>query len=150
MPTRKTKAMQIEEGRAALEMQFEGMGQREIAKVLGMDQATVSRRIQLALDSVIKPDVERMRRKELYRLEKYERDLAPLIADGGANAIKAVATALGVLDRKAKMLGLNAPVVTKVEKEESAPLPDAVAELIARAQASSGEALRLVRDTGTA
>lgn len=95
----------------ALELRRQGMGLADIAKELGFKDASgVYYAIQRALKKIIQEPAEAVRKLELERLDKMLLGLWPQATKGQWQAVDRV---LSIMERRAKLLGLDAP--TKID-----------------------------------
>ena len=101
-------AMEIE---TAMRGHVAGRTYRQIAEELNIAPSTVGERIKDGIDRLVTPAAEDMRRVELARLDLYLNVLEPKVATGD---LKAIETALKVQDRRAKLLGLDKPILVEV------------------------------------
>jgi hypothetical protein len=104
----------VERRRAAVRLRIEGKSWQEIADLLGYDSKggackDVSRALQAAITDLALP-LEEYRQLELDRLDAMQEALWPKVLDGDT---KAIDTALRLMDRRAKLLGLDAPTRTE-------------------------------------
>ncbi|NUQ98584.1 MAG: hypothetical protein HOY79_19195 [Streptomyces sp.] len=104
----------VERRRAAVKLRIEGKSWQEIADLLGYDSKggackDVSRALQKAVTDLALP-LEEYRQLELDRLDAMQEALWPKVLDGDTRAID---TALRLMDRRAKLLGLDAPTRTE-------------------------------------
>lgn len=93
----------------ALELRRNGLSFRAIAEALGISKTQAHRLVIEALTEVRednKKAADLLRELELERLDNYLAQLAPGIAKGDCAAIK---TALSISERRAKLLGIDAP-----------------------------------------
>lgn len=89
----------------ALELRIEGYSQAEIAQLLGVNQSTVSRMIKGALQERAAKGVDGLRELEQERVDALQKVMWKHAKQGDTHAA-AVVTRL--LDRRAKLLGLDA------------------------------------------
>ena len=93
----------------ALELRKGGFTYREIGKRLGVSHVQAHRDIQEELKhlaSLRSESAEELRQLELEKLDNYERNLSHW-ADAGS--VEAVRTLIKIQERRAKLLGLDAP-----------------------------------------
>jgi hypothetical protein len=93
----------------ALELRIMGASYRQIAAQLQVALKTAYHDVQDELgrlDAVIKEKAERMRELEAQRLDQLTVALAPTLRAGDPRAI---ATAVRLMERRAKLFGLDAP-----------------------------------------
>ena len=101
-------------------MRILGATYRQIAAQLGVNERTAYYDVQEALgslDAVVKQKAERLRDLEAARLDRLNLALAPGIKAGNPSAIMA---AVRVMERRAKLFGLDAP--TKIEGSDAQPV----------------------------
>ncbi|WBP89526.1 hypothetical protein [Kitasatospora cathayae] len=126
----------VERRRAAVKLRIEGKSWQEIADLLGYDSKggackDVSRALQKAVTDLALP-LEEYRQLELDRLDAMQEALWPKVLDGETRAMD---TALRLMDRRAKLLGLDAP--TRTEGVLSLDVIDAsIAQLTAQVDAA--------------
>lgn len=107
-------------GAKALELRIAGGSYRQIARQLGVGERTAYKDVQgelAKLDTVKAQLAERLRDVELERLDKATIALGPGVSGGDPQAINAL---VRVMDRRAKLLGLDAPVRTDTRFEGGA------------------------------
>jgi hypothetical protein len=92
----------------ALELRRTGATYLQIAQALGVAKGSAYRLVAEALVSTLREPAEAVRALELERLDLLTRKLEPRINAGDD---KAMNTMLKVMDHRAKLLGLFAPVV---------------------------------------
>ena len=93
----------------ALDLRIAGASYRQIAAALGVSQKTAYYDVQGALgtlDAVVAVKAERLRDLEAARLDRLNAALAPGIKAGQPAAVFA---AVKIMERRAKLLGLDAP-----------------------------------------
>lgn len=109
-----------EQAREALQIRLAGHTYAEVATRLGMSgEGQAYKVVQRALVELPKQSAEEYRAIELARLEEMHRHLSPTITaepkDVGASArCEAVGAAIRASDRRAKLLGLDAPTTSLV------------------------------------
>lgn len=129
-----------ERRRAAVQLRIEGKSWQQIADLLGYDSKggackDVSRALQKAVTDLALP-LEEYRQLELDRLDAMQEALWPKVLDADTRAID---TALRLMDRRAKLLGLDAP--TRTEGVLSLDVIDAsIAALTAQVDAARTQA----------
>jgi len=104
----------VERRAQALELRKRGMSYRQIGQELGVSRNTAHKYVTAELDELraeTRASAEQLRDLELERLDQYLARLQPKIDDGDE---KAIATALRVQERRAKLTGLDAPQRTEV------------------------------------
>jgi hypothetical protein len=137
----------------AIEMRLEGKTMAEIAKELGWNSRHAAyMAITRAVESTQREPVEALREYELARLEKMW-EVPYLNAQGGDTF--AIAACLRIMERRSRLLGLDAPVKSEAKVEAQvaggvlvvpAPMNDADwREACARSQAELIEKEKSVR-----
>jgi hypothetical protein len=109
-------AKRRERAQHALDLRIVGATYRQIATQLGVNERTAYYDVQDelgALDAVVKQKAERLRDLEAARLDRLNVALAPGIKAGAPSAIVA---AVKVMERRAKLFGLDVP--TKIAGPE--------------------------------
>lgn len=104
------KARKIESQGKALEMRRMGMGYEEIAQKLECSKSTAHGYIKTAMADAraqIEADAREMKAEEISRLDGMLRGLWPDARKGSHGAVDRV---LKIMERRAKLLGLDAPV----------------------------------------
>jgi hypothetical protein len=100
----------IEKRRKALRLRKAGMGYESIASKVGYSNAGAAyKAVQAALKATIQEPADDVRTLEIERLDRLMLALWKLALEGESDAIDRV---LKIMDRRAKLLGLDAP--TKV------------------------------------
>jgi len=158
-PPRYTNAHFAEEQRICYEMRLRGMPLRAIAEATGLSLTTVWRRIDCEIKETLDPlrskvrelEIERLDRMQLIVLAVLEREHL-VISDGrvvyrtDANgektpvqdpgpALAAIDRLLKIQERRARLLGLDAPTKVDTTITESAQLAPDTAAMIADAKA---------------
>jgi len=130
-PQSPEKAQARDREREALDLRLTGMSYRKIADRLSVDVATAYRRVSAALERVKAEADEKaveVKAMELDRLDRILEVLEPRVERGDDKAIDRV---LAVQQRRAKLLGLDAPVRQEMKVESVPKLyefdPDAIA-----------------------
>lgn len=105
----------------ALDLRIEGASYRQIARQLDVAVKTIYMDVQGALgelDTLNGEKAERLRELEARRLDALQLPLAPAVRAGDPRAILA---AVRILERRARLLGLDAPTLVTAPAGE--PLP---------------------------
>lgn len=131
-------ALVAEQQKQAYELRLKGKSYRLIAEEMGVSVGLAHQRVKQVIDSVIKPAGLELVTLELDRLDKYLEALDPKLQAGEP---KAIATALRIGERRAKLLGMDAP--EKLEVLETTQQDIALKELINEAKARN-EAIKAV------
>lgn len=126
------------------ELRLTGMSIEAIAKATGIARSTVHDRIQSEIAARVLPLADEVRKMELDRLDRWLAKLDAQIAEDRYVA-RNVEVAVRVSERRAKLLGLDAPekieaTVTEVTQEDIA-----LAELVAEAQMQAANAEARIR-----
>lgn len=112
-----TEVDRIAQEDRALDLKRLGLSDRQIATELGVNHATVQNRLTAALSRSVSLKADEYRTLVTLRLENLWGNLQAGIAQGDSRAVTA---ALGVLDRLAKIHGLDAPIQHEVVMESEA------------------------------
>ena len=91
----------------ALRMRSEGCGYAEIGKVLGISTQAAWKRVSCGLDELVTDAAEVALAFELARLDSLQLAIWPQATSGDCRAIDRV---LRIMERRAKLLGLDSPV----------------------------------------
>jgi hypothetical protein len=102
----------IDKEREIVELRTEGYVWREIAEQVGMSTAGVYKAYNRAMTRVIAPSIEEHRELELDRLDILQRTYWQPAVNGNLRAADYV---LRVIDKRAKLLGLDAPMKVQAE-----------------------------------
>lgn len=95
-----------ERKRNALELRLAGASYRDIAQALGISPATAMQDCKEALADIPMQQADEMRTVELSRLDRLQRAVWPKAVKGD---LQAVDRAIKIIDRRAKLFGLDAP-----------------------------------------
>jgi hypothetical protein len=116
-PANRRPAHQVpvtERRRAAVQLKIQGKSWQEIADLLGYDsKGSACGDVRRALENAVKAlsiPLEEYRQLELDRLDVMQDALWPKVLEGDTRAID---TALRLMDRRARLLGLDAPTRTE-------------------------------------
>jgi len=99
-----------------LDLRVQGYSLRAIADKLGMHHSSVGEAITAELDALTREPAEQLRTVELERMDAMLVALWPKVEGGDVASIQA---ALGVMQRRSKLLGLDAPVKTVNDNKHS-------------------------------
>lgn len=110
----------------ALRLRTAGLTYRQIATALGVDVATAHRRTQRALEAIPFDAVDEHRQLEAERLDSLTQAIWQSAMSGN---LKAIDTALRVMERRARLLGLDLPVRQVVEQWTMESVGDAIKRL---------------------
>lgn len=122
-----------------LDMRVRGMSLRAIAAELGMHHSSVSEAIEAELAELTREPAERLRTVELERLDEMFEGLWTKAKSGDGFAI---GNALRIMERRAKLLGLDAPVKnTHAGEAGAAP----IALTVSSAEAELAKAMEIHR-----
>ena len=102
----------IDKERSIVELRTEGYVWREIAQIVSMSTAGVYKAYNRAMTRVIAPSIEEHREMELDRLDILQRTYWQPAVNGNLRAADYV---LRVIDKRAKLLGLDAPLKVQAE-----------------------------------
>lgn len=100
-----------ERRKKALALRIGGATLAEIAEVNGCAISTVHADIQRCLSDIPRQEADELRAQEVTRLDKLQRACWTPAMDGD---LAAIGRALRIIDRRAKMLGLDAPQQVEV------------------------------------
>lgn len=126
------KALEIQHRRdQALKLRTQGMSYRDIASRLGISVAMAHRDVSEALAAIPKHSAEELRRSEQALLDELQAVLMAQVHDPASSRTtqrKAVETLVRVSERRAKLLGLDAParMMAMVEHHQADPVTEDV------------------------
>lgn len=125
-----TQAESAETTAQMLELRKKGWTYRAIGEKYGMSAPSAYERVKKALYNTVAEPAEDLRQMELERLDDLYTKLSAKIEAGD---VRAISTALSIMDRRAKMLGIDAPmkVESSVTLNETSKIDQAVADLVA-------------------
>lgn len=130
------------------ELRLTGMSLDKIVKETGLSKGTVHNRIQAEIAARVLPLADEVRKMELDRLDRWLEKLDAQIHDDEAagRVARNIEVAVKVAERRAKLLGIDAPekveaTVTEVTQEDIA-----LAELVREAQAAAAVAEQRLRE----
>jgi hypothetical protein len=139
IPQAHANSVQIaEEQRACYQLRLKGLSIRAIAEELDMAKSTVERRLTAERESRVAPLADEVRQLELDRLDFYMMRLWERIEVGGKATARDVEVSMKVSERRAKLLGLDAPERQQIEATLESRAPEVLA-LIEQAEASVAE-----------
>ena len=95
-----------------LQLRSQGLTYREIGERLGVDASTAQRRVKKALSEIPFESVKDLRTLEGDRLDALTKALWPKAMSGDVPAVRGV---LSVMDRRAKLFGLDMPHTVEIE-----------------------------------
>lgn len=119
--TNAAKARKLERQQKALELRRMGLGYAEIGAQLGIGKSQSHRLVVEALEDAIAQinlDADHLRAEEVSRLDGMLRGLWPDARKGNLGAVDRV---LKIMERRAKLLGLDAPVKLAHGGDKDAP-----------------------------
>ena len=130
MPPRKGQSEAAAERRVwSLDLRKKGYSYREIGRELGISEAQAHRDVHRMLDhlcEIERDTAEKIRRMEIMRLDSMLRGLWTSVEDGDPQAVTA---SLKVSERRAKLLGLDAPSRQELTGRDGGPLATANVDL---------------------
>jgi hypothetical protein len=104
----------IQRQRAALDLRISGETFQEIADALGYKHASGAKfAVDSALMKTIKEPADQLRDMEVARMDVMLKSLWPGVLKGNARTVE---VAIKVLERRAKLLGLDAPIKINIEQ----------------------------------
>lgn len=119
--TSAAKALKLQRQQAALELRRAGRGYVEIGNQLGISKSAAHRMVTQALAEArqqIEAEVHELKSEELSRLDGMLAGIWPDARKGNVGAIDRV---LKIMERRAKLLGLDAPVKVSHGGDAAAP-----------------------------
>ncbi len=108
--------------RECLRLRMEGLSHRAIARELGVAPSTAYKRVQHALQDLNRGNAAQaaeLRDLEILRLDELQEAVWEKAVDGDLHALDRV---LAIMARRAKLLGIEAPVKTKEPEVDPAAL----------------------------
>lgn len=123
-------------------MRLTGKSLSYIAQAEGVSKTTVFNDIEAVIKAKTEVPAQQVREMELDRLDLLLDKLMPRVEQGDVQAIQ---TALKVMDRRAKFLGLDAPTKQDLTVHQADPMDTALGGLMREArakQAAEEQALR--------
>ena len=108
---------------AALELRKAGHTFERIAKELNYsDAASAYNAVMSALKEAFREPVEEMRKLEATRLDKMQEAISYNIGPDKEDGLPVIDRILRIMDRRAKLLGLDMPSEQKIEVTQKGPL----------------------------
>src|SRR6185312_4279337 len=101
--------------RDALELRAAGLSQRAIAAQLGVHLKTIQEDLDEGMQAIIVENAEPARRLELDRLDRATARMLEALDEDTETAAKASAALVRLSERRAKLLGLDAPAKVQAE-----------------------------------
>lgn len=136
---RKNTAKQLEiaeRRKEALQLRLSGVSYQAIADHLGVSKYTAYHDVQNEIADIPKELASELRREELMRLDTLQRAVWKEALQGDTDAVR---TALQVVDRRIRMMGLDAPAAVNVGSGNT-DIDDAVQKFIKATQEAPREA----------
>jgi Homeodomain-like domain len=118
----------------AIELRAAGASYREIGAALGVTHVTARNWVLTAVDEVKYEQAETMRKVEGTSLDRLQRAMWPEAIQGDAKAAMAV---LRIMERRARLFGLDAPVKVDAQVTEVTQADMEMAELVREAKAKA-------------
>lgn len=143
---RKNTAKQLEMAerrKEALQLRLAGASYQAIADHLGVSKYTAYHDVQNEIADIPKEAAAELRREELMRLDTLQRAVWKEALQGDTDAVR---TALQVVDRRIRMMGLDAPAAVNVGSGNT-DIDDAVQKFIKATQEPPREAEEPVPET---
>ena len=125
----------------ALELRRAGLSYRQIAVEVGWaNESSAYRAVERAMNRVLQEPADKVRRLECERLDDWLSKLYPAIDRGEARSIE---VGLKVLERRAKLLGLDSPVriEAQVDVFDGSAIEQEVAKLAAMLETTSAQVI---------
>jgi transposase-like protein len=116
------KALKIQRQQAALELRRAGQDFREIARRVGCSKSAAHRYVKAALEGAIEQiatEATELKAEEISRLDGM---LAGLWGDARKGDVAAVDRVLRIMERRSKLLGLDAPVKLAHTGKDGGPI----------------------------
>lgn len=129
--TQINSGMKAEQQETALDLRCQGKTIRAIAAIMHLSKSTVENRIKDAINERLDEPVAEVIKMEIARYERYLDKLEPKIAEGDPQAINA---AMKIGDRRARLLGLDAPTRIDARVAEVTQLDMEAEEMLREAQ----------------
>lgn len=126
-------------GLVILHRVMKGQTLRTIESELGIPRATVARYRDLALEAVTLPTVDAARKEELERLDTLIEAVWTMAQTGDKDAI---ASYLKISERRAKLLGLDKPILVDATVTEITEAERELQEMIRQADIESNQRLK--------
>ncbi|MDK1473591.1 hypothetical protein QNO07_09185 [Streptomyces sp. 549] len=137
------KAAQNEE---ILRLRISGMPLREIGKRVGLSHQGVANRLTELITATTQPLATELRQLELERLDRLTFAATEILEQEDGTVLAAIDRLLRVQERRAKLLGLDAPQQLDIVQEQRIDLDS---ELVADALAAALNALELSEEQRT-
>lgn len=137
----------------AVNLRKKGLSYRRIADQLGCSKSIIAKDIKRELQDLreqTRSDVEELRQLELERLDAFQLFVSNALSNG--DVLPAIDRGLKISERRAKLLGLDAPIQIQVQQQVESAIdellddlernisPDAFAEVLAYFQKVEGAA----------
>ena len=125
-----------ERAKQALQLRLEGDSYPRIAEKLGHSQSTIYTDVQKALRDIPKPEADQLRKEEQARLDLLQKAVWNQALDGD---VASVDRAVKIIDRRIRLLGLDAPSQLEVSGGSDLDVDGAVRALVAAAQGKTAQ-----------
>lgn len=112
---RETKEQKQVKISTALDLRLKGMSYREIAKEMGVHSGTAHGYVQVAIKVIQEKYTEKAEALVILEQQKLDRLEVGLIESARKGDIKAATVLLKIMERRAKLLGLDSPAEVKIE-----------------------------------
>jgi hypothetical protein len=142
---KRSSAAIADEQAQCLDLRRKGKSIRDIAAETGIPRNTVSVRIKAALDEIVTPLADDVRKLELERLDAWQRRLEADLESPRADATKIIPVGLKVQERRSRYLGLDAPERTEVSVPQLAPDDAQSLGVLARAREAAAARVAALR-----
>jgi transposase len=142
--TRANKARTAAQQAECYRLRLTGMSIRDIAKVTNLSTGTVENRIKAEINATVQPLADELRAIEVARMDRWLEKLNEQIEDDecAPRTARNVEVAVKVAERRAKLLGIDAPQQIEATVTEVTQADLALRELLheARARVATEEA----------
>lgn len=133
--TRANSAKVAEEQAECYRLKLKALSVRQIARETGLSVGTVHNRLNAHIAELVLPLADEVRKVELDRLDTWLARLEERL-DAGEDPVRVVPVAIKVAERRARMLGTDAPERADVTVHEVTQQDIELMELLAEARAS--------------
>lgn len=147
VPQARTSAAEIAEQQAeCYRLQLEGLSVREIAKRVGLSHGTVQNRISAHASNVVQPLAEQVRQRHLDQIRDWLARLNAQLQTAPKTTPRCIEVGVRLLEREAKLLGIDAPERAEIAVTEVTQEDLALAELVREAAAKAAAEEQQIRE----